>query len=358
VAPTRPKNARRSYPLDLSSILDRGNDPISPNIGGEPGSRGESAYSSDMPFNEDTWEEYEDIEELPGADLRPKILITGANGQLGHDLTEILKKDYIVMAVTRHEMDVVHPDEVVATFTLFEPNIVIHPAAYTKVDACEENPEKAFLVNAMGTQNLALACEEFGSLMVYISTDYVFDGTKGKPYREYDHPTPINVYGESKLLGEEYVKQLLIRHFIIRTSWLVGKRGNNFVKTIVNLAKEREELSVVNDQFGRPTFTSDLATAIRQLIETPYYGLYHVTNQGETNWFEFAQEILRLSGQTDKIKLTPQDSSTLDRPAKRPMYSVLDDFIWRVRGFSPMRDWKVALAEYMQDKDVRRELGI
>lgn len=350
--------SRRSYPLGLSSILARGNDPVGPNIGGEPSSRGESAYSSSLEFNEDNWEEFEEIEELPDQDLRPKILITGANGQLGHDLTEILKKDYNVMAVSRHEMDVVKPDEVVATFTLFEPNIVIHPAAYTKVDACEEDPEKAFLVNAMGTQNLALACEEFGSLMVYISTDYVFDGTKGTPYREYDHPHPINVYGESKLLGEEYVKQLLIRHFIIRTSWLVGKRGSNFVKTIANLARERKELSVVNDQFGRPTFTSDLAAAIRQLIETPYYGLYHVTNQGATSWFEFAEEILRQTGQLSGMTLKPQGSAELDRPAKRPSYSVLDDFIWRVRGFAPMRDWKVALAEYLQDKDVRRELGI
>lgn len=338
----------------------RGNDPVFPNIGGEPrsGERGESAYSSETGFNEDTWEEFEEIEELPDQDQRPKILITGANGQLGHDLTEILKKDYNIMAVSRHEMDVVKPEDVVATFTLFEPNIVIHPAAYTKVDACEEHPEKAFLVNAMGTQNLALACEEFGSLMVYISTDYVFDGTKGTPYREYDRPNPVNVYGESKLLGEEYVKQLLIRHFIIRTSWLVGKKGNNFVKTIVNLARERNELSVVDDQYGRPTFTSDLAAAIRQIIETPYYGLYHVTNQGETNWFEFAQEILRQCHLLEGITLKPQPSTELDRPARRPSYSVLDDFIWRVRGFEPMRDWKVALAEYLQDRDVRQELGL
>ncbi|MEO7994070.1 MAG: dTDP-4-dehydrorhamnose reductase, partial [bacterium] len=336
----------------LVQALARRDDPNTglPDVGGEAGG-GSSAYSSsDVGLNEDTWEEFEDIEELPDQDQRPKILITGANGQLGHDLTEILKKDYNVMAVSRHEMDVVKPEDVISTFTLFEPNIVIHPAAYTKVDACEENPEKAFLVNAMGTQNLALACEEFGALMVYISTDYVFDGTKNKPYREYDHPNPINVYGESKLLGEEYVKQLLIRHFIIRTSWLVGKKGGNFVKTIAKLAQERTELNVVNDQFGRPTFTSDLAAAIRQLIETPYYGLYHVTNQGETNWFEFAQEIVRLVGKTEQVTVHPQQSTALDRPARRPAYSVLDDFIWRVRGFRPMRDWKVALAEYLQDK--------
>ena len=345
----RPKDARQ--PGDI---------PVFPNIGGEPlgGERGESAYSGEGGLNEDTWDEFEEIEEVPDQDLRPKILITGANGQLGHDLTEILKKDYNVMAVSRHEMDVVKPEEVVATFTLFEPNIVIHPAAYTKVDACEENPDKAFLVNAMGTQNLALACEEYGALMVYISTDYVFDGTKGKPYREYDKTNPINVYGESKLLGEEYVKQLLVRHFIIRTSWLVGKRGGNFVKTIVRLAQERTELSVVDDQLGRPTFTGDLAHAIRQLIETPYYGLYHVTNQGETNWFQFAQEIVRLAGYADRVTVKPQASTELARPAARPAYSVLDDFIWRVRGFAAMRDWKVALAEYLADKDVRRELGI
>ncbi|HYE77486.1 MAG TPA: dTDP-4-dehydrorhamnose reductase, partial [bacterium] len=303
-------------------------------------------------------EEFEDIEELPDQDVRPKILITGANGQLGHDLTEILKKDYNVMAVSRNEMDVQKPEEVIATFTLFEPNIVIHPAAYTKVDACEEDPEKAFRVNAMGTQNLALACEEFGSLMVYISTDYVFDGTKGSPYREYDRPNPINVYGESKLMGEEYVKQLLVRHFIIRTSWLVGKKGGNFVKSIVRLAREREELTVVDDQFGRPTFTNDLASAIRQLIETPYYGLYHVTNQGETNWFQFAEEIVRLAGLSSRTLVRPQRSTELNRPAKRPAYSVLDDFIWRVRGFRPMRDWKEALGEYLQDKDVKRELEL
>lgn len=295
----------------------------------------------------------EEIEYLKAEDYRPKVLITGAKGQLGTDLCETLSKDYNIIPTDIEEMDITNSDDVVANFTLHEPDIVIHAAAFTDVDACETAEAHAFKINAMGTQNVALACQEFHSRMVYISTDYVFDGSIRKPLREYHKTCPLNVYGESKLLGEQIVQQLVMRHFILRTSWLFGASGRNFPKTILRLASEQNEIRVVDDQWGRPTFSHDLAHAIAHLINSPFYGIYHVSNPGETTWFRFAKKIIELAGLNCEIK--PITTSEYPRPAKRPEWSVLDDFVWRVRGFPPLRPWEEALKEFLENPKVISE---
>jgi dTDP-4-dehydrorhamnose reductase len=295
----------------------------------------------------------EEIEYLKAEDYRPKVLITGAKGQLGYNLCEILSKDYNIIPTDIEELDITNPDDVVSNFTLHEPDIVIHAAAFTDVDGCESAQEMAFRVNAMGTQNVALACQEFHSRMVYVSTDYVFDGSLKKPLREYHQPCPINVYGESKLLGEQLVQHLVMRHFIVRTSWLFGVNGQNFPKTMLRLASEKKEIGVVDDQWGCPTFSRDLAFAIAHLINSPFYGIYHVSNTGETSWFGFAKKIIELAGLNCDIK--PITTSEFPRPAKRPSWSVLDDFVWRVRGFPPLRPWEEALREFLEDPWITAE---
>lgn len=295
----------------------------------------------------------EEIEYLKAEDYRPKVLITGAKGQLGTDLCHVLSSDYNIIATDIDELDITNPDDVVANFTLYEPDIVIHAAAFTDVDACETEQAHAFRINAMGTQNVALACQEFHARMVYISTDYVFDGSMRVPLREYHKTCPLNVYGESKLLGEQIVQHLVMRHFIVRTSWLFGGGGRNFPKTIMRLASERSEIGVVNDQWGRPTFSHDLAHAIAHLINSPFYGIYHISNPPETTWYEFAKKIVELAGLKCEVK--PISTSEYPRPAKRPPWSVLDDFVWRVRGFPQLRTWEEALKEFFEDPRVKAE---
>ncbi len=275
-----------------------------------------------------------------------KVLVTGARGQLGTDLVDVLIRENDVFGFSHQELDITKPHKVLKIVNEIKPDIVIHSAAYTDVDGCELNPEKAYRVNALGTKNVALACQESEIPLVYISTDYVFDGIKSQPYLESDVVNPINVYGKSKLEGEKFVQSLLKKFFIIRTSWLYGKRGRNFVKTILNLAQNQRELKIVNDQVGSPTYTLDLAQKISELIEFPYYGIYHITNQGFCSWFEFAREIiggLSLKG----IRIIPIESRELNRPARRPSYSVLENYSLKLKGLPLLRDWKSALKEFL-----------
>ncbi|HEX9746111.1 MAG TPA: sugar nucleotide-binding protein, partial [bacterium] len=199
--------------------------------------------------------------------------------------------------------------------------------------------------NALGTQNLVIASEEFNCVFVYLSTDYVFPGDAEVPYLECDNTGPLSWYGKSKLMGENFVRSMLFRYFIIRTSWLIGEKGRNFVKIILKLAREKDELTVVDDQRGCPTFASDLALAIREMIDTPYYGTYHVTNSGETTWYDFAVRILKEAGVSTPVRAI--STAEFGRPAPRPGYSVLSGMMYRERGFKPLRDWEEALVDYL-----------
>jgi dTDP-4-dehydrorhamnose reductase len=284
--------------------------------------------------------------QIPHEGPRKTVLVTGHKGQLGQALMELLQPDYRTAGVDIDEVNITVAEEVAGAFYLHQPDIVIHTAALTDVDGCELDPELAIRVNALGTQNLVIAAEEFNSTFVYLSTDYVFPGTASRPYFECDPTGPLSWYGRTKLLGEDYVRSMLFRYFIIRTSWLVGEKGRNFVKIILKLAQEKDELTVVNDQRGCPTFASDLAVAIRNMIETPYFGTYHVTNSGETTWYDFAVKILEEAGVDTPIR--PITTKELGRPAPRPAYSVLSGALYRERGFDPLPSWEESLVQYIR----------
>ncbi|HEX21159.1 MAG TPA: dTDP-4-dehydrorhamnose reductase [Actinobacteria bacterium] len=276
-----------------------------------------------------------------------KIIVTGSKGQLGHDLAEALAgHDLILLDI--NELDITDFNAVLRKVDEVKPQALINSAAYTNVDGCEENPALAYKVNAVGTQNLAIACQKFDIAMLYVSTDFVFDGNHDVPYTEFDDPNPLSVYGRSKLAGERYVASLLNKYFIVRTAWLYGTHGHNFVKTMLKLAAQRDKLAVVNDQFGSPTFSRDLAQKIAEIIVTGEYGLYHAVNTGSCSWFDFSREILRQAGVDIPIK--PISSHELERPAPRPAYSVLKNYSLELRGFSPMRPWKSGLTEYFKLK--------
>ena len=275
-----------------------------------------------------------------------RILITGANGMLGSDLTaEGQKQGHEVVALTHAELDITKASLVKEAYDTYQPQVVINCAAYTKVDEAEKNRNLALAVNALGARNLALACRENDAVLVQISTDYVFDGTKDKPWSIYDHPNPINIYGESKYLAECFLKTIGENYFIVRTSWLFGKAGPNFVKNMLKLALANRTIKVVNDQIGCPTYTADLAKAILDLINTKAYGIYHITNQGVVSWYEFAKTIFTLSG--TKIELLPIDSSNYPTPAKRPKNSVLDPFPLEETIGYLLPFWSDALQRYL-----------
>lgn len=277
-----------------------------------------------------------------------KILVTGAGGQLGHDLEKVLT-GHELRLLGKEKLDVTDFPAVINAVTDFQPRIVIHAAAYTNVDGCETEPALAYKVNAIGTQNMAISCQEEGAAMVYVSTDFVFDGCKDTPYTEFDETNPISVYGRSKLAGERYVSSLLNKYFIVRTAWLYGREGQNFVKTILRLAGEQDELRVVSDQIGCPTSSLDVARKIAEIIETEGYGLYHTVNTGSCSWFDFGREILRLAGVEKKV--IPIGSADLNRPAPRPAYSVLKNYSLELRGFKQLRPWQEALADYFNDEN-------
>lgn len=273
-----------------------------------------------------------------------KILITGSNGQLGRELTKRLAgTDFLATDVA--EMDITNQKDTLGVITAYNPDVVIHGAAYTNVDAAEQSPQLAYKINAIGTQNVAAACLQCGAKLVYVSTDYVFDGTLGRAYNEFDQTNPQSIYGKTKLAGEVLAKHILNKLFIVRTSWLYGD-GNNFVRTMIKLGQEREELSIVNDQYGCPTSTVDLVTAILALIETEHYGIYHAANTGVTTWHDFAKKIFELSG-NDKIIVLPQTTEELGRPAPRPMYSPLHNMMLEITVGNSMRSWDKALENYI-----------
>jgi dTDP-4-dehydrorhamnose reductase len=273
-----------------------------------------------------------------------KILITGANGQLGRELQKRLKGTQF-LATDLQNLDITDEAAVAASIGSYKPDLVVHGAAWTQVDLAEEKQDLAWQVNAIGTQNIARACRQNRAAMVYISTDYVFDGALGRAYRENDATNPLSVYGKSKLAGELLARQETDRLFILRTAWLYGD-GPNFVRTMLKLGQEREELQVVNDQHGCPTCTTDLVEALLRLIVTREYGVYHAVNTGVTTWYDFACKIFALSG-NNRVKVLPVTTGQFVRPAPRPVYSPLDVDLLQSTVDSPMRPWEEALAEYL-----------
>jgi len=275
-----------------------------------------------------------------------RIILTGADGQLGHDLRRTLDQHDLI-PFTLEDLDITDFSSVVKKIEEVGPEIVVNCAAYTDVDGCESNKALAYQVNAVGPQNLAIACEMAGAALLQVSTDFIFDGSKGSPYQEFDLPNPLSVYGLSKLAGEKYVSSLTNRYYIVRTAWLYGQSGNNFVKSILKIAGEKEKLQIVDDQIGSPTFTYDLAERIADIITSKGYGIYHVVNGGQCSWYDFGKKILEIAGLEREVE--PISSNDLDRPAKRPKYSVLDDLSLRLRGFSSLRSWEAGLVAYFKE---------
>lgn len=284
-----------------------------------------------------------------------RVVITGANGQLGTDLCKFCH-DFEVVPLAHCDIEVTDMASVKRVCTTYKPDVIINTAAYVRVDECESDPDMAFRVNALGARNVAVVAQELGTKLVHISTDYVFGGEsecQTVPFTEFDIPVPANVYGKSKLAGENLVRHLCPKHFIIRGSALFGVagssgKGGNFVQTVLRLAHERDELRVVMDQVFSPTYTADLAKKIVQLMATELYGVFHITNSGSCSWYEFTTEILKLAGLA--IPVIPITSDQYPQKARRPSYSVLDNYHLRLLGMDDLRPWQEALEDYMREK--------
>ena len=290
-----------------------------------------------------------------------KILITGAKGMLGTQVALDLKRGYTELGpvpqafvgadVVLADVDTLDITDKAATEKFIAdcaPDVVINCAAYTNVDGCESNQDTASMVNGIGSRNLAIACENVGAKLVHVSTDYVFRGDEPTPRREYDMPWPISAYGKTKFAGEEFVRQYCKKSFIVRTAWLYGYTGKNFVKTMVWLAKEKGGAKVVNDQHGNPTNAADLSHHLLKIAASEEYGTYHCTGNGECTWFEFAAEIARLAGYEGVM--SPCTSEEFPTPTKRPAYSSLDNMMLRVTVGDEMRHWKDALKAYFDNQ--------
>ena len=271
-----------------------------------------------------------------------KVLVTGAGGQLGHELASAFAHAEL-SAMTSSDLDVTKADDVAAAIGGLNPDVVVNAAAYTNVDGCETETDLAWSVNAGGPWNLARACEATNALLVQVSTDYVFDGTSPRPYTEFDTTGPLSVYGRTKDAGEQLVRETLDRHLIVRTSWVQGFHGRNFVKTMLRLGRERNELSVVDDQHGSPTFADDLAAAIADLVEADQYGTFHRTNSNECTWFEFARAIFAAADLA--VEVQPITTEQFGAPAPRPANSILDNTKAGLLGLPPLPAWQDGLAK-------------
>lgn len=282
-----------------------------------------------------------------------KILLTGANGMLGRDVTAFLAPHHQVLPHPREALDVTDPRAVLETVRALAPEAIVHCAGFTDVDGAEARRDAAFRVNALGARHVAVAADAVGAVLVHVSTDYVFDGTAAEPYTEFDPPAPINAYGRSKLAGEEAVRTHCRRHFILRTAWLYGAHGRNFVRTILRAARERDALAVVDDQVGSPTWTVDLARVIGEVIETGAFGTYHASAEGQCSWYTFACAILKAKGIDTPVR--PVESAEVPRPARRPPYAVLRNLCLEALGVR-MRPWDEAVAEFLA-RDLGSEAG-
>lgn len=277
-----------------------------------------------------------------------KVLVTGVKGQLGYDVVnELEKRGLEAVGVDIQEMDITDADSVNSVIGEAAPDGVIHCAAYTAVDAAEDNVEICRKVNAEGTQNIANMCRKLDIPMIYISTDYVFDGQGERPWLPDDERAPLNVYGQTKYEGELAVQNTLDKYFIVRIAWVFGLNGKNFIKTMLNLGKTRDHLTVVNDQFGSPTYTYDLARLLVDMIQTDKYGIYHATNEGICTWYEFACEIFRQAG--IDVQVTPVTADQYPAKAKRPSNSRMSKDKLEENGFERLPSWKDALGRYLKE---------
>ena len=277
-----------------------------------------------------------------------KFLVTGVKGQLGYDVCKVLSaRGMEHRGVDIEDFDITNAKAAHDYIAAYRPDGVIHCSAWTAVDRAEDELEKVRAVNAEGPRNIASACKEIGAKLVYISTDYVFPGT-GERFYEPDDPTgPLGAYGATKLAGEQAVQELLERYFIVRVSWVFGKNGNNFVKTMLRLAETKSELNVVCDQIGSPTYTADLAPLLCDMVVSDKYGIYHATNEGICSWAEFAEEIFRLAGK--RVKVNPVPTSEYPTRAARPLNSRMSKAKLEEMGFSRLPDWHDALTRYLRE---------
>lgn len=292
------------------------------------------------------------------------VLVTGAGGQLGTAMCAVLAGRYEVVAAAHGACDIADLQAVLRLAEERVPGAIVNCAAYTDVDGCEDDPDRAFRVNALGARNVAIAARAVGAKLVHVSTDYVFDGEKKAPYVEWDAAAPLSVYGRSKLLGEAYVREQHPRHFIVRTAWLYGAGGRNFVTTMLRLVEERDHLRIVADTSGTPTCTEDLARSIAALLDTDCYGTYHCTSQGTCSWYTFAVRIFacagyRIEDSSDrgttlldegrgrKVFVEPVPSTAYAQRAVRPANAVLDNYLLRVQGLDRMPNWEAALRAHL-----------
>lgn len=286
-----------------------------------------------------------------------KVLVTGVKGQLGFDVVnELNRRGHVAVGVDIEEMDITNSISVERVIKETDPEVVIHCAAWTAVDAAEdaENIDKVQLVNATGTENIAKVCKELDCKMIYISTDYVFDGEGTRPWEPDDERSPLNVYGQSKYEGELAVEKYLSKYYIVRIAWVFGVNGKNFIKTMLNLGKTRDALTVVSDQIGTPTYTFDLARLLVDMAETDKYGRYHATNEGGyISWYDFTCEIMKQAAEYNpvygNVSVSPVDSSAYPAKAKRPANSRMDKSKLATNGFTPLPTWQDALSRYLKE---------
>lgn len=279
-----------------------------------------------------------------------RVLVTGAKGQLGYDVVrELEKRNHVVIGVDKDDMDITDEGATNKMITDSQVDAVIHCAAYTAVDTAEDQIDLCSKINVDGTRNIAQICKKLDVPMMYISTDYVFDGEGTTPWKTEDERNPLNVYGKMKYEGELVIEDLLEKYFIVRISWVFGKNGKNFVKSMISLGKKMDELTVVSDQFGSPTYTYDLAVLLADMIQSHRYGIYHATNEGICSWYEFAEEIFRQAGLNVRVK--PVDSSEYPTKAKRPKNSRMSKSKLVENGFNKLPDWQDALSRYLKEID-------
>lgn len=277
-----------------------------------------------------------------------KILVTGVKGQLGYDVIKVLNRRNIeCLGVDIDDFDITDFDVTQKFIKNYNPTAIIHCSAYTAVDKAEDNKELCRLVNFQGAKNIALVCKEIDAKMIYISTDYIFPGVGDLEYEINDEVAPLSVYGQTKLEGEIAVKDILNKYFIVRISWVFGKNGNNFIKTMLRLGKEKQEVNVVCDQIGSPTYTADLAVLLCDMVITNKYGIYHATNEGFCSWAEFAQEIFRQANYNTKVNFITTDM--YPTKAKRPENSRMSKKSLDLNGFNRLPDWKDALSRYLKE---------
>ncbi|MBX4145827.1 dTDP-4-dehydrorhamnose reductase [Paenibacillus lautus] len=290
-----------------------------------------------------------------------KVLVTGANGQLGQDVTWVITEaGHEVVGCGREELDITNLEQCGQIISSHDPDFIIHCAAYTAVDAAESDTDGAYLVNAIGTRNIAISAEKIGAAVVYVSTDYVFNGASEVAYVEYDETDPQTVYGRSKLAGELMIRDFCSKWFIVRTSWVFGLHGNNFVKTMLRLGQEKPLLKVVNDQKGSPTYTVDLARFLLNLISTEKYGIYHASNCGSCTWYEFTEAIFEEArdhlGLEITAQLQPCTTAEFPRPAPRPANSTMDHLAIRLNQLKDLPHWHEGLKQFMVDMKKHPEL--